>query len=145
VSASPADPLRLLLQIDGSSLGNPGPAAAAAVLSSDDGTVLAEVVQELGATTNNVAEYSALIVGLEEALKLRADEVVVQADSQLLIRQCLGEYKVRDPRLRRLQQWIRRLQEGFRSVKFRHVPRGENQRADALARGVLRKSKESSS
>ena len=128
--------LRLHLQVDGSSLGNPGPAASAAVLLDEEGTVLAEATQELGSTTSNVAEYSGLIIGLEEALKLRADEVVVQADSQLLIRQCRGEYKVRDARLRRLMQWVHRLEEGFRQVSYQHVPRERNQRADKLARSV---------
>jgi len=131
--------LRLYLQTDGASRGNPGPAASAAVLRDDEGTVLAEVAQELGSTTNNVAEYFGLVIGLEEALKLRADEVVVECDSQLLVRQCLGEYKVRDARLRRLHQWVRRLEDGFRRVTYRHVPRQENRQADTLARRLLRK------
>jgi ribonuclease HI len=135
-------PLRLHLQIDGSSRGNPGPAASAAVLRDEQGTVLAEVAQELGSTTNNVAEYFALILALEEALKLRAEEVVVECDSQLLVRQRQGEYKVRDVRLRRLEQWVRRLEEGFRSVTYRHVPREANERADALARQALRQRSE---
>ena len=130
--------MKLHLEIDGSSLGNPGPAASAAVLRDAEGTVLAEVTQSLGTTTSNVAEYFGLIIGLEEALKLRAEEVVVAGDSQLLIRQRLGEYRVRDPRLRRLAEWVRRLEAGFRRVSYRHVPRGANRRADSLARAVLR-------
>ncbi len=131
--------LRLYLQTDGASRGNPGPAASAAVVRDHEGTVLAEVVQELGPTTNNVAEYFGLIIGLEEALKLRADEVVVESDSQLIVRQCLGEYKVRDARLRRLHRWVRRLEDGFHRVTYRYVPREENRRADALARRLLRR------
>ena len=134
--------LRLHLHVDGSSLGNPGPAASAAVLSDDEGTVLAEAVQELGSTTSNVAEYFGLIIGLEEALKLRADQVVVECDSQLLVRQCRGEYKVRDLRLRRLMQWVRRLEAGFQQITYRHVPRESNQRADKLARSLLRGKKQ---
>jgi len=133
-------PVRLHLQIDGSSRGNPGPAASAVVIRDDQGTVLAEVAQELGSTTNNVAEYFGLIIGLEEALKLRADEVVVECDSQLLVRQRLGQYKVREARLKRLEQWVLRLEEGFGRVTYRHVPREENRRADSLARELLRKS-----
>jgi ribonuclease HI len=131
--------LRLHLQIDGSSRGNPGPSASAAVLRDDEGTVLAEVAQQLGTTTNNVAEYFALIMGLEEALKLRAEQVVVECDSELLVRQRRGEYKVRDARLQRLERWVRRLEEGFRSVTYTHIPREANARADALAREALRR------
>jgi len=134
--------LRLHLQIDGSSRGNPGPSASAAVLRDEEGTVLAEVAQELGSTTNNVAEYFALIMALEEALKLRAEEVVVESDSLLLVRQRQGAYKVRDVRLQRLEQWVRRLEAGFRSVTYRHIPREANERADALARQALRKPSE---
>ncbi len=130
--------LRLHLCCDGASGGNPGPAASAAILRDDEGIILAEVAQELGSTTNNVAEYFGLIIGLEEALKLRADEVLVESDSQLLVRQCLGEYKVRDARLRRLHHWVGRLEEGFCRVTYRHVPREENREADALARNALK-------
>jgi len=130
-------PFRVHLCCDGASRGNPGPAASAAILRDDEGTVLVEVAEPLGSTTNNVAEYFGLIIGLEEALKLRADEVVVASDSQLLVRQCLGEYKVRDVRLRRLRGWARRLEEGFSRVTYRHVPREENREADALACKVL--------
>lgn len=132
-------PLRIHLHIDGACRGNPGPAASAAVLCDEEGNVLVEVAQELGSATNNVAEYFGLIIGLEEALKLRADEVVVVSDSELLIRQCRGEYRVRDPRLKRLLGWVNRLAEGFRRVTYRHVGREENRRADALARSLLRK------
>jgi ribonuclease HI len=112
------------------------------VLRDEEGTVLAEVAQELGSTTNNVAEYFALIMALEEALKLRAEEVVVESDSLLLVRQRQGAYKVRDVRLQRLEQWVCRLQAGFRSVTYRHIPREANERADALARQALRKPSE---
>ena len=131
-------PLRLHLCCDGASRGNPGPAASGAILRDDEGIILAEVAQELGSTTNNVAEYFGRIIGLEEALKLRADEVLVESDSQLLVRQCLGEYKVRDARLRRLHDWVRRLAEGFRRVTYRYVPREDNREADALARNALK-------
>ena len=102
--------------------------------------MLVEVAERLGSTTNNVAEYFGLIIGLEEALKLRADEVVVESDSQLLVRQCLGTYKVRDARLRRLHGWVHRLAEGFRRVTYKHVPREDNREADALARSALKES-----
>jgi len=133
-------PLCLHLCCDGASRGNPGPASAAAVLRDEEGTVLTEVSQRLGSTTNNVAEYFGLIIGLEEALKLRADEVVVESDSQLLVRQCSGEYRVRNARLRRLRDWVSRLEQGFTRVTYRHVPRERNREADALARRAFKKS-----
>lgn len=132
-------PLRVRLQIDGACRGNPGPAASAAVLYDAQGNVLAEVAQELGSATNNVAEYFGLIIGLEEALKLGAEEVVVESDSELLVRQCRGEYRVRNPRLKRLRGWSARLAEGFRRVTYRHIGRDENRRADALAGKLLQK------
>ena len=86
--------LRVTINCDGAARGNPGPAGAGAVVVAEDGTVLAEVAEGLGETTNNVAEYTAAILGLERARELGATEVLLRSDSQLLINQLTGIYKV---------------------------------------------------
>ncbi|MDP8957793.1 MAG: ribonuclease HI family protein [Actinomycetota bacterium] len=131
---------RLLLYTDGAARGNPGPAAVGAVLYEEvDGarTCVGEVSRSIGAATNNVAEYQALIDGLALAERFRPQELVVRADSQLLVRQLLGQYKVKAPGLRALHdEAVRRLR-GFATVKVEHVPREENAEADALANAAL--------
>src|SRR5215210_7718633 len=94
--------MRLVVHVDGGSLGNPGPAAAAAVISAPDGEVVDETAVVLGRTTNNVAEYRALLLGLERARALGATELEVVNDSELVARQVNGVYKVKHPDMRPL-------------------------------------------
>ena len=128
----------MVLFCDGASRGNPGPAAAGAVvLEEGTGKTAAEVSRALGQATNNVAEYRALLLGLEEALRLGARKVSVFADSQLLVRQLLGTYRVRHPDMKRLWEEAQVLLGRFESWRATHVPREQNKRADRLANQAL--------
>ena len=123
--------LKVLMEADGGSRGNPGPAGYGAVVwSQDHGTVLAESKQAIGRATNNVAEYRALIAGLRSALELGAREVEVRADSQLLMRQMTGAYRVKNAALRELWIEARRVASAFDRVGFVEIPRAENAAAD---------------
>jgi len=124
---------RVTINCDGAARGNPGPAGAGAVVVAEDGTVLAEVAEGLGETTNNVAEYTAVIRGLEEAQRLGASEVLLRSDSQLLINQLTGRYRVKAPHLQPLYRRVRDLIRSFDRVDLEHVPRERNVAADALA------------
>lgn len=107
------------------------------VLEDASGRVLREVSEAIGVTTNNVAEYQAVLRGLEEAKKLGAQEVEIRTDSELVARQLVGRYRVRDPELRRWFEAVQRHMRAFREVEVRSVPRSENARADRLARMAL--------
>ena len=126
-------PARVIINCDGAARGNPGPAGAGAVVVDEDGVVLAEVAEGLGETTNNVAEYTAVIRGLEEATRLGAHEVLLRSDSQLLINQLTGRYRVKAPHLQPLHRRVRALMQGFAKVDLEHVPRERNVAADQLA------------
>jgi len=126
-------PAALRIQIDGASRGNPGPAGAGVLLSDSRGKKLKELSVYLGVSTNNVAETCALILGLQEALRLGGRRVLVLTDSELLQRQVTGLYRVKDERLRLLHALIRPLVESFDPFEIRHVPREENRAADRLA------------
>jgi ribonuclease HI len=127
----------LRLHTDGASRGNPGPAALGAVLTTPDGTVLRELSEYLGTRTNNYAEYQALVRGLQAARELGADAVDCFLDSQLVVRQLTGQYKVKHPQIRLLHEEVRRQAAGFAKVTFTHVPREENGAADSLANQAL--------
>jgi ribonuclease HI len=124
---------RLIVHCDGAARGNPGPAGAGAFLTTPDGTVVAEVAEGLGETTNNVAEYTAAIRGLERAAELGAREVELRSDSLLLVNQLTGRFKVKTPHLQPLHRRVRQLAAGFDRVTFEHVPRERNVDADRLA------------
>ncbi len=124
------------IHIDGAARGNPGPAAFAFVISHNGDAVLEEKGY-LGETTNNVAEYTALIRGLQKAAQLGAEAVEVRSDSQLLVRQMNGEYKVKHENLLPLHREATRLAGRFRSVDIRHVYREENKEADRLCNEAL--------
>ena len=126
-------PARVIINCDGAARGNPGPAGAGAIVVDEDGAVLAEVAEGLGETTNNVAEYTAVIRGLEEAKRLGAHEVLLRSDSQLLINQLIGRYRVKAPHLQPLHRRVRSLMSGFAKVDLEHVPRERNAAADSLA------------
>jgi ribonuclease HI len=122
---------------DGGSRGNPGPAAFAYVLEADDGTVLAAHGEAIGVATNNVAEYRALVAGLEKAAELQVGEVEVVSDSELLVKQMKGEYKVRNEALRHLSVEAARLARRVGRVSYRAVRREQNELADRLVNEAL--------
>ena len=123
--------------MDGGARGNPGPAAAAAVISDEDGTVLAEPTEALGIATNNVAEYRALLLGLARAAELGASEVEVVGDSELVAKQVQGLYKVRNASMKPLHAQALAAFGRFESWSIRTVPRAQNADADALVNQTL--------
>ena len=123
--------------IDGGSRGNPGPGAIGVVVEDDEGTVLETVGQAIGICTNNVAEYRALLAALETAKGIGALEVDVASDSELLVKQMRGEYKVKNEGLKPLHEEARGKAAGFRSFTIRHVGREQNARADSLVNKAL--------
>jgi ribonuclease HI len=125
------------LSTDGGARGNPGPAAFGYVLETEDGTVLAAHGEAIGVATNNVAEYRALLAGLHKAVELGVDEVDVVSDSQLLVRQMTGEYKVKNEALRKLSLEAAALARQLRRVTYRSVPREHNELADRLVNEAL--------
>jgi ribonuclease HI len=132
-SPAPDGAADAVLWSDGAARGNPGPAGAGAILKTRTGQVLAEVSGFLGHTTNNVAEYRALLLGLEQALALGVRRLEVRADSELLIRQLRGEYRVRDEKLKPLYEEAKSLLARFQAARLMHVPREQNSDADRLA------------
>ncbi len=126
--------MELMLFIDGASKGNPGAAGIGVVLTTPDGETVVEIGDPIGITTNNVAEYKALIRGLIEAQARGAQRVMVQTDSQLLARQMEGRYKINAPHLQALQREAKALYAHFPGgVQMTHVLRAGNARADSLA------------
>ena len=123
--------MKLTMYCDGGSRGNPGPAASGAVLK-DGAQVVAEAMKYLGETTNNQAEYTSIIIGLEKAKELGATEVDVVMDSELAVKQLNGEYKVKHPEIAKRYLEVRNLLHSFSRVTFRHVKREFNKEADAL-------------
>jgi ribonuclease HI len=129
--------VKVVVHVDGGARGNPGPAAAAAVVSSPDGDVLDEAHELLGVVTNNVAEYRGLLLGLDRAAALGADEVEVVNDSELVAKQVNGEYKVKHPDMKPLYQAAKASLGRFSTWEMRSVPRAQNAAADALVNQAL--------
>ena len=128
------DPLRLLIHTDGAARGNPGPAGAGAILrDAADGTVLAEIAEPLGRATNNVAEWTAVRLALEEAHQLGATHVDLRMDSELVARQISGIYRVKHPDLKPIHAQAMELLRGFEGYTVGHVPRELNKDADRLS------------
>ena len=123
--------------MDGGSRGNPGPAAAAAVLSTPTGEVIDEAAELLGSATNNVAEYRAVMLGLRRARELGATEVELVNDSELIAKQMTGEYRVKHPAMRPLHLDAMALLRGFDRWSIRTVPRERNAHADELVNRAL--------
>jgi ribonuclease HI len=128
---------RAILYADGAARGNPGPAGAGAVLLDDRGEVIAELTKYLGTATNNVAEYTGLIIGLEEAQRRAIDEIEVRMDSQLVVRQMAGIYRVRHPNMVPLAKRARELYESFERRSIIHVRREQNAEADVLSNRAI--------
>ena len=122
---------------DGGSRGNPGPAAAAYVLESEDGHVLAAHGEVIGVATNNVAEYRALVAGLAKALELGVDELDVMSDSELVVKQMNGEYKVKNAALVDLSLEAAKIARQLGRVRYRAVRRTQNELADSLVNEAL--------
>jgi probable phosphoglycerate mutase len=130
--------LKVIVEADGGSRGNPGPAGYGSVVwTADRSTVLAESKQAIGHATNNVAEYRGLIAGLEEAAKLSAAEVAVAMDSKLVVEQMSGRWKVKHPDLAELNARARALASRFERVNYTWIPRAENSYADRLANEAM--------
>ena len=130
--------MKVVVHVDGGARGNPGPAAVGVVISDPrDGTVLEDVAEAIGEATNNVAEYRGLLLGLERARALGADEVEVVGDSELVAKQVQGLYKVKHPAMRPLHAEALRALGEFSSWSIRTVPRAENAAADALVNQAL--------
>jgi ribonuclease HI len=129
--------VRVVVHVDGGSRGNPGPAAAAAVVSSPEGEVLDEAAMTLGRATNNVAEYRGLLLGLARARALGATEVDVVNDSELIAHQVNGRYKVKHTDMKPLHAEALAALRGFERWSVRPVPRAQNAEADALVNQAL--------
>jgi ribonuclease HI len=127
----------LVLHVDGGARGNPGPAAIGVVVSGPDGEVLDEVAEPIGVATNNVAEYRALLRGLERADALGASEVEIIGDSELVAKQLTGAYKVKHPAMKPLYEQAISALRRFERWRIRTVPRAQNARADALVNAAL--------
>jgi ribonuclease HI len=130
-------PLKLVVNVDGGARGNPGPAAIGAVVQDANGEVLEEHGERIGIATNNVAEYRALLLGIARAAELGADELELVGDSELIVRQVKGEYKVKDATMRELHGEVKRALRPFDSWSIRHVRRELNSEADRLVNAVL--------
>lgn len=135
--------MQFTIHADGGARGNPGPAGAGAMIRDELGNSVASVSKFLGTRTNNYAEYEAVILAFEELLKLvplaehDTTDVVVKLDSELIVKQMRGEYKVRHPVLKEQQARLGQLVSAFGTVSFTHVPREENGDADALANEAM--------
>ncbi len=128
---------KLTVNVDGGARGNPGPAGIAAVVTDDAGEILAERSEAIGEATNNVAEYRAMLLGIELAGELGADEVELIGDSELIVKQVQGKFKVKQEHLRPLRAQVVEALSGLDSWTIRNVPREENERADALVNEAL--------
>ncbi len=128
---------KLTVNVDGGARGNPGPAAIGVVVRGADDEVLEERGERIGRATNNVAEYRALLLGIELAAAHGASELELVGDSELIVRQVEGRYKVKDPTMRELHAEVRRALEPFASWSIRHVGRSDNADADRLVNEAL--------
>jgi ribonuclease HI len=128
---------KLTVNVDGGARGNPGPAAIGAVLRGADGEVLEERGERIGRATNNVAEYKALLLGIELAAAHGASELDLVGDSELIVRQVEGRYKVKDATMKELHAEVKRALGGFQGWTIRHVRREHNAEADRLVNAVL--------
>ena len=129
--------MKAKLSTDGGARGNPGPAAYGYVLEAEDGTVLDARGETIGVATNNVAEYRALIAGLEKAVELGVDELEVVSDSELLVKQMQGEYRVKNEALRELNDEANHLERKLSRVRYKAVRREHNELADKLVNEAL--------
>ena len=128
---------KYLLYTDGAARGNPGPAGAGAYICTDDGEIVAEIAEYVGETTNNVAEYRALLAGLKRLVHLGINEAEILADSELMVRQLQGRYRVKHPNLRPLYTEAVALLKKIPRCSIRHIVREKNKEADRLANQAI--------
>ena len=129
--------MKVTVNVDGGARGNPGPAAIAAVIRDEQGEILYEAHETIGRATNNVAEYRALIFGIEKAAELGATELELVGDSELVVKQVRGEYRVKDAGLKPLHSAAQKALGSFAEWQIRHVKRERNVEADALVNQAL--------
>jgi len=129
---------RVIIHADGASLGNPGPAAIGATIKDDRGRILASISQGIGRATNNQAEYRAVIAALERATKLGASWADIYLDSELIVKQLNGQYRVKNQSLKPLYHRAKQLQSQLEGFTITHIPRNENSEAHNLAALALR-------
>ena len=130
--------MKLIINTDGLSKGNPGTAAIGATIRDERGKLLATISKRIGITTNNVAEYKALIAALQKAVKLGGTQVEIRADSELMVRQLNGRYKIKSAGLRPLYLEVVKLLGQFEAMSLKHIPRELNAEADKLANDSLK-------
>ncbi len=126
-----------IINTDGGARGNPGPAGIGAVFTAPDGKILYEFKAYIGEATNNVAEYKALLLALKEAGALGFKELLINMDSQLVVRQMQGQYKIKEPGLQVLARQVLALSNQFRKITYCHVPREKNKAADRLVNEAI--------
>ena len=131
---------KVIVYTDGAARGNPGPAAIGAVITDEQGKRIADISRRIGTTTNNQAEYRAVIAALKKAIDLGAMDVELKADSELFVKQINGRYKVKNTALRPLYQEVVKLIGSLESFKASYIPRAQNAEADKLANKALDRS-----
>ncbi len=128
---------KVIINVDGAARGNPGPAAIGAVIKDESGNVTGRISRSIGVTTNNQAEYQAIIAALKKAISAGVKQVIVKSDSELVVEQINGRYKIKNTALRPLYQQVVRLTGSLESFTIAYVPREQNAEADALANKAL--------
>jgi len=129
--------MKLIVNVDGGARGNPGPAAIGIVIRDGEGAVLRDLGETIGEATNNVAEYKALIRGIELAVEMGGDQLEIRGDSELVVKQMLGQYKVKHPDMKPLHAQAKDALAGVSEWSIRHVRREQNSEADALVNQAL--------
>ena len=140
-SSAGKTPVHLILYVDGACSGNPGPCGSAAIVKDEEGTTLLEKARAFGPGTSNEAEYQALILGLQTAAELRPDRLTIRSDSELLVRQVAGQYRVKAHHLKPLHTRAMRLLAPFKAVEIEHIRRQDNADADKLSRIAVEKAR----
>ncbi len=128
---------RVIICTDGAARGNPGPAAVGATIKDETGRIIARISRRIGSTTNNQAEYRAIITAVQKAVELGASHVVLKSDSELVVKQIKGQYKVKNTALRPLYQKVVQLAGSLDGFQVSYIPRTQNAEADALANKAL--------
>lgn len=132
---------KLIFYIDGASQGNPGESGVGVLMCDEDGKGIQRFKKYIGQATNNVAEYLALLIALQEAVKVRVRDIQIYSDSELLVRQVQGIYRVKDDKLKQLYSLFENLREYFRSFTIEYIDREKNKEADKLATQAIREKK----
>ncbi len=129
---------KAVIKTDGRSQGNPGPAAIGATIKDEQGRLIASISQSIGRATNNQAEYRAIIASLERAIELGVDHIDMRSDSELVVEQINGRYRVKNTALRPLYLQVKILQSQLKNFTITHIPREQNKEADSLAGQALK-------